>query len=187
LMAPGQSECFRVCHRVYHVSLAATDPLNPPTVTITPGCFGPPQDSCLPDLTCTPGGPIDYRWRVWWAGDHWELEFEYSNENIEPVCYCVTVAPLPCLPVTNLVIQWPDTVTNKIRLGWTCPQWGQYIIYYTTVKNNDGNPPGPGWTEEGRLVGNTDQVLTWQPPAAPSDSYRNYVIKVNCEMTRERK
>jgi hypothetical protein len=181
VMGLGQSECFRVCHRVYHVALAATDPLNPPQVTITPGCFGPPQDLCAPDPACTPGGPFDYRWRVWWAGGSWEFEFEYSNENIEPVCYCVTVGTVPCLPVTDLVIQWPDSVTNNVRLGWTCPQWGEYIIYSTTAKNNDGNPPGIGWTEEGRVMGNAGQVLTWQPVSGIGAVYRNYVIKCNCD------
>lgn len=99
-MLTGTSECFKVCHRIYHIPISdATDPTAPPIVTITPGCFGPPQDQCLPDPDCIPGGEHDYRFTVWWAGDHWELEFEYSNENIEPVCYCVSVSgvqPPPC-------------------------------------------------------------------------------------------
>ncbi|MFZ5434548.1 MAG: hypothetical protein ACOZB3_12340, partial [Calditrichota bacterium] len=88
----GMSACFKVCHRIYHIPIIdATDPANPPTVIVTPGCFGEPQDHCLPDPECTPGHPDYYRYDLIWMGDHWELEFEYSNENVEPVCYCVTV------------------------------------------------------------------------------------------------
>jgi hypothetical protein len=184
VMNDNTAECFVVCHKLYDVLLNAPPSLLPPVITVAQGCFGPPHDHCPPPVICQQGGPMDYCYRFWFDGVYWHLIFEYSNPYKEPVCYCVTVGVVPCLPVTDLVIQWPDTLTNEIRLGWTCPQWGQYFIYYTTAKNNDGNPPGPGWHEEGRVIGNAGQVLTWQPPTAPSDFYRNYVIKVNCEQTR---
>jgi hypothetical protein len=183
-MNDNTAQCFVVCHKLYDVLLNAPPSLLPPVITVAQGCFGGPHDHCPPPVVCQQGGPMDYCYRFLFDGVFWHLIFEYSNPYKEPVCYCVTVGVVPCLPVTNLVIQWPDTVTNNIRLGWTCPQWGWYIIYYTTVRNNDGNPPGLGWYEEGRVIGNAGEVLTWQPPIVPSQSYRNYVIKVNCEQTR---
>jgi hypothetical protein len=176
MMNNNTAQCFVVCHKIYDVILNVPG-VNPPFISVTPGCYGPPTDHCPPPVPCQPGGHLDYCTRFWFDGLFWHLIFEYSNPYKEPVCYCVKVG---CWPVTDLVIQCPDTVTNNIRLGWTCPQWGQYIIYYTTVKNNDGNPPGPGWYEEGRVMGNTGEVLTWQPPGATTDPYRNYVVKVNC-------
>jgi len=184
MMQNNTAECFVVCHKVYDVILNAPPSINPPMVTITPGCFGPPQDHCPPPVICRPGGPMDYCYRFWFDGLFWHLIFEYSNRYKEPVCYCVKVG---CWPVTDLVIQWPDTITNNIRLGWTCPQWGQYIIYSTTVKNNDGNPPGPGWIEEARLLGHDGEVLTWEQPGATTDPYRNYVVKCNCNPLPTRK
>jgi hypothetical protein len=182
-MNDNSAQCFVVCHKVYDILLNAPPTPLPPVVTVAQGCFGSSHDHC-PPVICRQGGLMDYCHRFWFDGLFWHLIFEYSNPYKEPVCYCVTVGVVPCLPVTNLVIQWPDTLTNNIRLGWTCPQWGRYIIYYTNAKNNDGNPPGPGWYEEGTVIGNTGEVLTWQPPTIPLDAYRNYVIKVNCEPMR---
>lgn len=98
-MLSGDAYCFKVCHRIYHIMLPdATDPAVPPMVAVTPGCIGPPHDPCLPHPECMPGGPFDYRYDLRWVGEYWELEFEYSNEIIEPVCYCVSVAAAqpPC-------------------------------------------------------------------------------------------
>jgi hypothetical protein len=186
-MNDNSAECFVVCHKIYDIVLNAPPTPLPPVITASQGCFGPPHDHCPPPVVCRQGGPMDYCYRFWFDGVFWHLIFEYSNPYKEPVCYCVTVGVVPCLPVTDLVIQWPDTLTNEIRLGWTCPQWGQYIIYYTTNKNNDGNPPGTGWHEEGRVIGNASDVLTWQPPSAVTDAYRNYVVKVDCNPTRTRR
>lgn len=180
MMNPGQSECFHVCHRIYHIALNAFDPANPPSVIVQPGCYGPPQDHCLPDISCVPGGLYDYRFALIWRMGYWELEFEYSNPYREPVCYCVTIVPPPCLPVIDLVIQWPDTVTNNVRIAWTCPQWGQYIIYSTNVRNNDGNPPGPGWVVEDHVMGNAGEQKIWQPLTGTDELYRNYVVKCDC-------
>jgi hypothetical protein len=84
----GMSASFKVCHRIYHIPIVdAIDPVNPPNLIITPGCLGEPLDHCLPDPECTPGHPDYYRYDLRWIGEFWELEFEYSNEDIEPVCY----------------------------------------------------------------------------------------------------
>ncbi|RPH92919.1 hypothetical protein EHM69_11690 [candidate division KSB1 bacterium] len=181
-MMMGQSECFKVCHRIYHIGLSAYDPAHAPTVRVQPGCFGLPQDPCLPDPSCIPGGPNDYRYVVVWNGSNWELEFEYSNPNREPVCYCVTIIPPPCRKVNDLVILIPNPpLHNNVTLFWTCPQMGLYQIYSTVVRNNDGNPPGPDWTLEDSVPGNSGDQITWQPMAGTVDPYRNYVIIVDCD------
>lgn len=183
-MALDQSACFKVCHRIYHISLAATDSASKPRLEIEYGCDGMPP-GCTLDVNCLPGEQSDYRYSIVWVGDHWELEFEYSNPNIEPVCYCITVLPAICQPAFDLVIQPVDT--NRIgvrepnvRLSWTCPQWGRYTIYSTTDKNNNGSPPGPGWVVEDQVYGSTGERKFWYGNIFTND-YKNYVVKCDCD------
>ena len=102
LMDPYTPYCFHVCHKVYHIDLGIVNH-RIPLISIIPGC-----DLPCDDPTCTPGGIYDYRYDMVWAGSHWELEFEYSNENREPVCYCITVEPdmTPPIPVTDFRIYY---------------------------------------------------------------------------------
>ena len=87
-MSIGDAYCFHVCHDVYWIPLTCTLP-GPPIFQIIPGCEGPYPE--CDDPTCTPGGPDDFCWDKEYceADQTWYLRFEYSNPNIEPVCYCV--------------------------------------------------------------------------------------------------
>ncbi|MBU1707053.1 T9SS type A sorting domain-containing protein, partial [bacterium] len=87
-MSVGGAYCFHVCHDVYWIPLTCQLP-GPPIFQIIPGCDGPfPQCN---DPECVPGGPNDFCWdKLYCPTDGlWYLRFEYSNPNIEPVCYCV--------------------------------------------------------------------------------------------------
>jgi hypothetical protein len=84
------------------------------------------------------------------------------------------------MPVRDLVIQCADAVPNPIRIAWTCPQSAYYNIYSTTVKNNDGTPPGPNWSLEGTVWGEMGQLLVWSPPDAAIADYLNYVVRTDC-------
>jgi hypothetical protein len=176
---PGQSTCFRVCHRIYY-SRINWSLLTPPVVRVTPGCYGPPSDNCVTWTDCLPGGLWDYRYAVIYDGIGWVLEFEYSNPDIEPVCYCVFIEPPPCYRVPDLVMQWPDSITHTIRLAWTCPQDALYRIYSTSVKNNDGNPPGLIWNLDAEIWGTTGEQKIWTPIEIVNTDYKNYVIKADC-------
>jgi len=177
-MNPGDAFCFRVCHRIYHIPIDMYDPAVTPVVHVSPGCYGEPTDRCWME-PCTPGGPFDYRWNVWWTGTNWELEFEYSNESIEPVCYCVSIDPLPCNPVTDLVIWYSPPPMAEIYLYWTAPQWGLYLIYSTTNPNNNGIPDVTWDLEDAVYLGPGQK--TWVRLFDPADWYRNYVIICDCD------
>ncbi|MBK6765613.1 MAG: hypothetical protein IPG71_04565 [bacterium] len=105
-MFPGMSWCMIVCHDIYHIPVYAP-PGAPPVISITSGCFGPEVDQCEV-WDCMPGGSYDYRWDLTWDPDNfaWDLEFEYSNQLLEPACYCLTVSAAPCSSVTDLVIHY---------------------------------------------------------------------------------
>jgi hypothetical protein len=139
--------------------------------------------NCYSDWTVNPyaiGGP----------GGYVDNNGSLGNCSVIP-CQCPPMpyppyncsAP-PCLPVQDLVIMSPDSLNPDVCLAWTCPQWGEYIVYSTTVENNDGNPPGPGWTEEARAMGNLGNILTCCPPSGITDPYRNYVVKCDCNLLR---
>ena len=184
-MALNSSACFKVCHRIYHISLAVTDSTSKPRIEVSLGCRGTPSDDCDPDPNCIPGERYDYRYSIVWVGDHWELEFEYSNPNIEPVCYCITVLPAICQPAFELVVQPVDTnrmgtPEPNVRLSWTCPQWGRYTVYSTTDKNNNGSPPGPGWVVEDQVFGSAGERKFWHGSTVTND-YKNYVVKCDCD------
>jgi hypothetical protein len=180
----GDIYCFRVCHRVYHVALGAYDPLDQPHMKITPGCLGSPQDLCLPQPECTAGGSDDYRWTVWWAGDHWELEFEYSNENVEPVCYCIIVGSPPCNPVTDLVTyyeEFPSAEPYMLHFWWTAPQRGFYQFWYTTDPLVTNDPPGEGWQLDDTSFYEAGSQHWSRPlPATEEELYRRYAVICDC-------
>ena len=91
---PGIPECLVVCHDVYHIPLGCSA-ASSPTVTVYSGCG--PTTPCGGTTTCTPGAMTDFRSDVFRVGGTWILEFEYSNPQNQPVCYCVDVT---CPPTT---------------------------------------------------------------------------------------
>jgi hypothetical protein len=181
IMQPGSAACFQVCHKIYHIALPLS--VQTPVIHVSPGCFGLPQDQCFTAINCQPGGSNDYRYSLRNTGTSWDFEFEYSNPLVEPVCYCISIDPIviPCDPVTNLVIQWPDSATDKIRLAWTCPQAGNYQIYTTTTRNNHGDPPGPDWYLKETVTGIAGEEKIWSPDSVQVDLYKSYVIKAHCQ------
>lgn len=144
-MDPYVPYCFHVCHKVYHIDLNIPGTRRP-LITIMPGC-DPPCD----DPGCVPGGPYDYRYDFVWMLDHWELEFEYSNENAEPVCYCIIVEPdlMPPVPVNDFVIyyQYAELAVPSLHFYWEAPEAGTYTIYSATEPNIPIDPTDPGWTD----------------------------------------
>jgi hypothetical protein len=180
-MYAGDSYCFQVCHNVYHVPIFWPY-LTTPQITITPGCYGPPIDQCMPVADCMPGGPFDYRWVLHPGDVTWELEFEYSNPNIEPVCFCVTVSQPPCNPVSDLVIDYGHPYAGdppSVRLNWTCPQQAMYLIYTTTVPDTSGRPPHNLWTLDAALY-LPPGPAEWHPFNTPNWWYRLYYIVADC-------
>lgn len=174
-MDPYEPYCFHVCHKVYHVDLNIFS-TRKPLITIMPGC-DPPCD----DPGCVPGGIYDYRYDLVWLVGHWELEFEYSNENTEPVCYCVIVEPdlTPPIPVNDLALnyQFEELAVPMLHFYWEAPEAGTYTIYYSTDPNNQTDPPDPSWTDF-----HTDYYMAgvchWSAPMLPAvEEYRIFVIQ----------
>ncbi|MBI5060387.1 hypothetical protein HZB60_11475 [candidate division KSB1 bacterium] len=182
-MDPGMSWCFEVCHDVYHIPLNNAPAI--PQFIITPGCYGPAVDNCEPHA-CTPGGPWDYRWDV-----HYEppfhmmvLEFEYSNQNIEPVCYCVTFVQPPCSAVTNLTAlhRYDDlSLQREIHLYWRAPQAGAYRIFSTVLPNHTTVPPSPEWVEEAAMLVGAPGDVEWET-VWTGELYKNYVVICDCSI-----
>ena len=178
-MSPSMSWCFIVCHDVYHIPVYSQ---TEPRILVTPGCYGAPLDNCEP-TECTPGGLWDYRYDVYWDifSETWVLEFEYSNQNIEPVCYCVSVLAPLCLPVDDLTILYFDDPTAQpyIQLTWTAPQSGIYDIYSTELTNYSTMPPSSEWTLEESLWIPDDGLQSWTQALGESE-FKFYAIVVNC-------
>lgn len=176
---PGQSWCFIVCHDVYHVPIYSVEF---PTIHVTPGCFSQSQDDCEP-WECIPGGFWDYRYDVFWdpLSMNWVLEFEYSNQMIEPVCYCVSVLSPPCEPAADLTIMYSEDQLGipSVQLNWIAPQAAIYNIYSTVLPNHATLPPGPDWTLEESVIVSSSGPQVWTQLLGLTD-YKYYLILVDC-------
>jgi hypothetical protein len=178
-MLSGVSYCFEVCHRIYHIPLDSYDPTAYLTLDVSPGCYGPEIDHCEFE-DCTPGGDQDYRYAFYWNGAQWVLEFEYSNKNIEPVCYCITYTEASAPPaVSDLALGY---VTEGISVpiltfNWTAPMDGNYLIYGTNNPSFQSYPPDPDWTEiHNGWYQSGDARWSMTLDDASDEMYMNYVI-----------
>lgn len=182
---PGQSWCFIVCHDVYHIPIYMSDR---PTIEVTPGCMGPPQDECE-TWECIPGGIWDYRYDIYWdpIGMHWILEFEYSNQWIEPVCYCVHVQAPPCNPAAELTILYSEDQLGfpAVQLNWLAPQAAIYNIYSTLLPNYTTLPPSLEWILEASIPVAAAGPQSWTMSLGEA-GYKNYLILVDCPIGTRR-
>jgi hypothetical protein len=80
-----------------------------------------------------------------------------------------------CLPASQLVALYN---AGSVVLTYTAPVAGSYQIYSTTSLNNNGTPPGAGWTLETTQTASVGQN-SWTDPGSP-DTYKNYVIVHAC-------
>jgi hypothetical protein len=83
-----------------------------------------------------------------------------------------------CLKADSVTIVLNPANTHAV-LNWWAPQPGIYRIYSTVNTNNDGNPPGLGWTLLDSVVVVSPSHRVWTDNAA-LDFYRNYVLVHSC-------
>ena len=162
-MEPNTPYCFEVCHQVYHIDLGIYSQEPVPTVNVIPGCSEP----CI-DPGCVPGGEYDYCYNLVWMGDHYELEFEYSNEMIEPVCYCVTVETTEAPCETHVLVAL-DEINQLVKVSLlSFDPGGIEPCEVSGTVTLSSNPPElyfeeTTWTFSG--VGDT--WVTYGKPSAP--------------------
>ncbi|MBU1985348.1 hypothetical protein KJ815_13195, partial [bacterium] len=177
----GVPECMIVCHDIYYIPLIFPGP-GIPSVIVQEGC-GPMSTPCSNPL-CDPGLPGEYRYDVLRIGGTWFLEFEHSNPQHVPACYCVTLdgyTPLPQEPyllcAMNEAHQTLDVSLWSSDCTW--PWHGEFTV--TT------NPPGkidPDWWVESFF----DVFClphTWEFPVHPSlttNPGENFQIIIECDI-----
>ncbi len=94
---------------------------------------------------------------------------------------CYTVPQQPCDSVTGLTLIRVPGPQDSVRLSFSAPQLGNYHIWRTAIKSNDGNPDG-GLDTDWTLV----DTRTYNPGTATftdgplSEPYRNYVVTQDC-------
>jgi hypothetical protein len=85
-----------------------------------------------------------------------------------------------CLKADSVTVMLNVANTRAI-LNWWAPQPGIYRIYKTQNPNNDGTPPGAGWTLADTIAVNQASHRIWTDPDTLA-FYRNYVIIHNCPL-----
>jgi len=86
----------------------------------------------------------------------------------------------PCNPATSVTVYLSPTAGHT-WLNFSAPDTGDYVVYSTIVKNNDGDPRDgdPQWTLEGTVHVSTAGNYNWTDPGALA-GYKNYAVVHDC-------
>jgi hypothetical protein len=95
--------------------------------------------------------------------------------------YSIGPVIVPCDSAIGLTITIASESPDQIQLNYTAPDSGSYVIYSSTVRNNDGDPRFGDlqWTMEATVTATAAGPCAWTDPA-PAGEYKNYVVVHLC-------
>jgi hypothetical protein len=109
--------------------------------------------------------------------DGWSSSSGTYNLNITATpCFS-----LPCNEATS-VTNYLNVTNTQVIVRWNAPAAGNYKVYSSTVRNNDGNPDGgadPDFVLAATVPVAAPGAASWTDPAAPV-AYKNYVVTQSC-------
>jgi hypothetical protein len=88
---------------------------------------------------------------------------------------------LSCDPVADLTAYISPDNPTQVWLNFQAPDSGSYVIFSTTLRNNDGDPRGgdPQWTMEATVNTASAGPYSWNDTSA-TVAYKNYVVIHQC-------
>jgi hypothetical protein len=121
-------------------------------------------------------------WFLWHTSADGNLSSALASDGVwqandtEDLAFCLTQAPPPCDPATDLTVYLTTGGGNAI-LRWIAPQAQDWKVYKSTDPNNDGDITDASYVYLTTVTGSG--AMEWTDPAG-YDPYVNYIVVPTC-------